>query len=133
MLWFGTDRTLHVVSEKIYEVKATLPNGNDRTLEIWPGSSMLAYAMHRPGDDVICLVKLLEDGELERYLVPIDRVRLYFRDDERDDERIMFVDTGLDDDESARLIILDDKEQAVLFHVMLDTMQICASDDRMVI
>ena len=132
MFWFGTDRTLHVVGEKTCSVKAKLPNGDYKVLEIWPGGSMLAYAMHRPGDDVLCLVKILEDGELDRYLVPIDRVRLYFRNDKGDDEKLMFVDTGFDDDECARLNVIDDMEQATLFHVMLDTMQICASDERRV-
>ena len=128
MKWFGTSYTLHVVSEKIYEIKARTPDGDYVKLELWPGESLLAYAMHRPGDDALCLVKVLEDGELDRYLVPISRARLYLMHC----EKTLFVDTRIDENEEARLMILDNLEQATLFNAMFETMQICSTDERRV-
>lgn len=125
MKWFGTIYTLHVVSEKMYEVKAKAPDGSYVVLELWPGESLLVYAMHKLGDDVLCLVKVLEDGELDKYMVPISCARLYLKHY----EKALFVDTRIGENEEARLGVLDDPEQATLFNAMFETMKVCSTDE----
>lgn len=128
MKWFGTSYTLHVVSEKIYEIKAKTPDGDDDVLELWPGESLLVYTMHTPGDDVLCFVKIYENGELDRYLIPISCARLYLKHY----EKTLFVDTRIGENEEARLGVLDDPGQATLFDAMFETMKTCATDERRV-
>lgn len=125
MKWFGTTNTLHVVSEKMYEIQAKTPDGNYVVLELWPNESLFVYAMHRPDDDVLCIVKVLEDGELERYLIPVSFTSLYLRDF----ERALFVGPCNNQNEEARLRVVDNMEQAMWFSIMLDAMKLCATDE----
>lgn len=128
MKWFGTTNTLHVVSEKIYEIQAKTPDGDYVVLELWPNESLFVYAMHRPGDDALCIVKVLEDGTLDRYLIPVSFTTLYLRDF----ERTLFVGPCNNQNEEARLRVVDNMEQAMWFSIMLDAMKLCATDERRV-
>lgn len=130
MLWFGTKLTLHVVSNRINEIKATSYNGEDDVMELWPDHSMFVYAMHKTDGDVLCFVQVLEDGGLDQYQVPASCAHLVLGKN----ESALLVETrfGNDPDECASLKVLDNAEQAMLFNVMLEAMQICSTDERRV-